>query len=88
MSDSLLKIGLVGVCGAGKTTLSTGLKPFYKNVRQIAQEHSYVPDMWQRLVDPDILIYLQVSYLITLKRKPFTWTEKEYQQQKGNIGKR
>lgn len=26
-----------------------------------AQDHSYVPDMWQRLDPPDVLIYLDVS---------------------------
>ena len=82
MINARIKIGLVGVCGAGKTTLTNGLKPFYDNVRQIAQEHSYVPDMWQRLVKPDVLIYLQASYPVTLQRKPFNWTEKEYQKQK------
>ena len=81
MSNSTLKIGMVGVCGAGKTTLTKGLKPFYNNVRQIAQEHSYVQDMWHRLVNPDVLIYLQVSYPQTLLRKPFRWREKEYQEQ-------
>jgi len=81
MSDTTLKIGLVGVCGAGKTTLTNALKPYYQNIRQIAQEHSFVPDMWQRLVKPDILIYLQASYPITLQRKSFTWTENEYQKQ-------
>jgi hypothetical protein len=85
MSDSTLKIGLVGVCGAGKTTLTDGLKPYHPNVRQIAQEHSYVPDMWQRLVDPDVLIYLGVSYPVTLQRKPFNWTEKDYQKQKHRL---
>ena len=81
MSDSSLKIGLVGVCGAGKTTLTNGLEPYHDNVRQIAQEHSYVPDMWQRLANPDVMIYLQASYPVTLHRKSFTWTEKEYKQQ-------
>lgn len=81
MSNSTLKIGLVGVCGAGKTTLTNGLKPYYKNVRQIAQEHSYVQDMWHRLANPDVLIYLHVSYPLTLLRKPFRWNEKEYQEQ-------
>ena len=81
MSNSTLKIGLVGVCGAGKTTLTNGLKPYYTNVRQIAQEHSYVRDMWSRLVNPDILIYLQASYLTTLRRKKFNWNEKDYQKQ-------
>ena len=85
MTDSRLKIGLVGVCGAGKTTLTDGLKPFYENVRQIAQEHSYVPDMWQRLANPDVLVYLRASYPVTLRRKPFKWTEKEYQQQKHRL---
>lgn len=82
MSDASLKVGLVGVCGAGKTTLKNNLKPYYQNVRQIAQEHSYVPDMWLKLADPDVLIYLIASYPVTLQRKSFTWSEKEYQKQK------
>ncbi len=85
MTDFTLKIGLVGVCGAGKTTLTNGLKPYHENVRQIAQEHSYVPDMWQRLVNPDVLIYLHASYPVTLQRKSFSWTEKEYDQQQHRL---
>ena len=81
MSNSTLKIGLVGVCGSGKTTLTNGLKPYYANVRQIAQEHSFVQDMWSRLVNPDILIYLHASYSATLQRKQFNWSEKDYQKQ-------
>jgi len=81
MSSERLTIGLVGVCGSGKTTLANGLKPYGFNIRQIAQEHSYVPDMWQRLVDPDVLIYLEASYPVTLQRKPFVWREKEYLEQ-------
>lgn len=81
MTKDALKIGLVGVCGAGKTTLTNGLKPLGFNIRQIAQEHSYVPDMWQRLTNPDVLIFLEASYPVTMKRKPFKWSEKEYQQQ-------
>jgi deoxyadenosine/deoxycytidine kinase len=81
MSKAALKIGLVGVCGSGKTTLTNKLKPLGFDVRQIAQEHSYVPDMWQRLANPDVLIFLQASFPTTLQRKPFKWTEKEYQEQ-------
>ena len=81
MSNSPLKIGLVGVCGAGKTTLTNGLKPYYTNVRQIAQEHSYVQDMWARLAKPDILIYLDASFSTTLQRKQFFWNEVDYQKQ-------
>jgi len=81
MSNTTIKIGLVGVCGAGKTTLTNRLKPYFENIRQIAQEHSYVKDMWQRLVKPDVLIYLHVSYPVTLQRKRFTWSENEYREQ-------
>jgi thymidylate kinase len=81
MSNSTFKIGLVGVCGAGKTTLTNGLKPYYTNVRQIAQEHSYVRDMWSRLAKPDILIYLDASFSTTLQRKQFNWNEQDYQKQ-------
>ena len=81
MSTEKLKVGLVGVCGSGKTTLTDRLKPRDFNVRQIAQEHSYVPNMWQRLANPDVLIFLEASYPVTKQRKPFDWTEKEYQEQ-------
>jgi hypothetical protein len=81
MSEAAFKVGLVGVCGSGKTTLTNGLKPYGFIVRQIAQEHSFVPDMWQRLVDPDVLIFLEVSYPITTQRKPFKWNEKDYNEQ-------
>lgn len=81
MSKTALKIGLVGVCGSGKTTLTNGLKPFKINVRQIAQEHSFVPDMWQRLSNPDVLIFLKATYPVTERRKPFKWSEKDYQEQ-------
>jgi adenylate kinase len=81
MSKDTLKIGLVGVCGSGKTTLTNGLKPYNFRIRQIAQEHSYVPDMWQRLTNPDVLIFLEASYSVTKQRKPFDWSEKEYNEQ-------
>jgi hypothetical protein len=37
--------------------------------------------MWRVISNPDILIYLHVSYPETLKRKRFRWSEKEYQEQ-------
>ena len=59
------------------------LKPFGFNIRQIAQEHSYVPYMWQRISKPDILIFLDVSYTISMMRKKLNWNEAEfYRQQK------
>ncbi|MCC7129689.1 MAG: hypothetical protein IT297_04750 [Anaerolineae bacterium] len=76
-----LKIGVVGSCAAGKTTLANGMKRFGYDVRHIAQEHSYVPAMWQRVSNPDCLIYLHVSYPNTLIRRKMNWSEQEYQEQ-------
>lgn len=61
-------IAVVGVCAAGKSTLVAGLRAAGWNARQVAQEHSYVPDMWRRITDPDILIYLDAE-LATVQRR-------------------
>jgi deoxyadenosine/deoxycytidine kinase len=74
-----LLIGIVGPCGAGKSSLAERLSPYYSTVRAIAQEHSYVPTMWQRLTNPDVLIYLDASYPVTIQRRQLNWTEAEYQ---------
>ena len=72
------KIGVVGPCGAGKSTLIASLKKHGYNVKHIAQEHSYVPSMWHRITNPDILIFLDVSYEISTRRRKLNWTEGEY----------
>ncbi|MGB8252918.1 MAG: hypothetical protein WCF08_06855 [Anaerolineaceae bacterium] len=71
-------IGIVGPCGAGKTSLAAKLSSHYTHVRAIAQEHSYVQDMWHRITNPDILIYLDASYPVTIQRRQLNWTEEEY----------
>jgi len=76
--DRSLVIGLVGPCAAGKTTISTLLKKSGIQVRPIAQEHSYVKYMWEKISHPDILIYLDVSYPNTIKRRQLNWTLEEY----------
>ena len=77
-----LKIGIVGPCSAGKSTLVMGLKQRgYTHVRPISQEHSYVPDMWQRLTNPEVLIYLDVSYENAQKRRWLNWSPDEYAEQ-------
>jgi deoxyadenosine/deoxycytidine kinase len=81
MSHKDLKIGVVGPCTAGKTTLINGLLDNGYNAKQIAQEHSYVQDMWERLTHPDILIYLDVSYSYTMKRRNLNWSIQEYNTQ-------
>ncbi len=74
-------IGVVGACAAGKSTLIASLKQAGFEARHIAQEHSYVANMWQRLTNPDVLIYLHVSYLVTIQRRRLDWTIEEYQEQ-------
>ncbi len=75
------KIGVVGACGAGKSTLAAGLRACGYLAKPIAQEHSYVPYMWQRITKPDILIYLGVSFENTIARRKLNWRPDEYQQQ-------
>lgn len=80
-----LKIGIVGPCAAGKSTLIAGLRLRGYQAKHIAQEHSYVKDMWKRLTNPDLLIYLDVSYPVTRQRRQLNWTEKEYLIQKERL---
>lgn len=54
-------VGVVGPCFSGKSTLVAALQARGIHAREIAQEHSYAPAMWQRLTQPDVLIYLDVS---------------------------
>lgn len=85
MADPDLLIGLVGVCAAGKTTITAGLRALGIRAKPIAQEHSYVADMWQRLSHPDILVYLEVSYPVTIARRNLHWTEADYLEQKRRL---
>lgn len=78
-------IAIVGPCGAGKTTLANGLKTLGINARAIAQEHSYVRDMWQRITRPDILIFLQASHKVGMQRRKFNWTIAEWQEQQRRL---
>jgi hypothetical protein len=74
-------IGIVGPCSAGKTTLLNNLQQHGFLARHIAQEHSFVPDMWRKLVNPRFLIYLDVSYPISMYRRPLDMTEAEFSEQ-------
>ena len=78
-------IGVVGPCASGKTTLTAGLNRLGYATRHIAQEHSYVKDMWQRLTRPDLLIFLDASYPVTCARRRLDWTEAEYSEQQRRL---
>ena len=70
-ANEALRVAVVGPCSAGKSTLIPVLAAAGYEARQPAQEHSFVPDMWQRITKPDILIYLDVSYQAARRRRPY-----------------
>lgn len=74
-------IGVVGPCGAGKSTLIIGLERSGYRCRHIAQEHSYVAAMWQILSKPDVLIYLDASFPVSTARSKLDWQEKDHREQ-------
>jgi len=78
-------VGVVGPCAAGKSTLVEGLERNGFRARPIAQEHSYVPDMWQRLTRPDVLIFLDASYPVTCQRRDLRWSEADYAEQQRRL---
>lgn len=74
-------VGLVGPCKSGKTVLKRKLEKHGWRVRHIAQEHSFAPDMWKKIANPDVLIFLEVSYESTLARSSLGWNRSEYEEQ-------
>ncbi len=78
-------VGIVGPCGAGKTTLAEGLQRNGYRAHAIVQEHSFVKDMWQRLTMPDVLIFLQASCSVGGERRQMKWTESEWEEQQRRL---
>jgi len=78
--DELI-LGVVGPCAAGKSTLVAALRALNYNVRHIAQEHSYVKDMWKIISKPDFLIYLDVSFEVSTARSGSSWTRRIFEYQ-------
>jgi thymidylate kinase len=74
-------LGIVGPCSAGKSTLIGRFQKQGFVCRHIAQEHSYVPEMWLKIVNPRVLIYLDVTYEISLQRKHLNLTPQEFEEQ-------
>ncbi len=67
-----LRVAVVGACASGKSTLVTSLLAAGYDARHVAQDHSFVPDMWQRIGRPDVLIFLDVNYETIKERRPNT----------------
>ncbi|MCX7840045.1 MAG: hypothetical protein N2559_11410 [Anaerolineae bacterium] len=70
-----MRITIVGPCGAGKTTLEANLTKLGYDARAVAQEHSEVQTMWQRLTRPDVVIYLDASLATINARRGVNWEQ-------------
>jgi hypothetical protein len=68
-------VAVVGPCAAGKSVLVGALRAQGINAREVAQEHSYIPDMWLRITGPDVLVFLDVSLEQSRRRRPTDVTE-------------
>lgn len=75
--SSRFRIAVVGPCGSGKSTLVRLLKARGYEVHEPAQEHSGVPDMWQRVTAPDVLIYLDAELSTIAKRRRIQWRQEQ-----------
>ena len=81
MKSSEILLGVVGPCAAGKSTLVDQLRSRGYQAKHIAQEHSYVKDMWQIITRPDFLIYLDVTYEVSCERNRTTWARRIFDNQ-------
>ncbi len=77
-------IGIVGPCKAGKSTLAANLAKQGYQAHQIAQEHSFAPSMWQKISNPDLLIFLNCSYESSVDRG-LHWLPSEYEEQQRRL---
>ena len=81
MPTSKLLVGVVGPCGSGKSTLIAALEERGYACRHIAQEHSFVKDMWKRISNPDVLIFLDASFPVSTARRKLNWNESDHAEQ-------
>jgi len=79
------RIAVVGVCGAGKSTLVDALRRLGYDARQCGQEHSYVPDMWQRISRPEVLVYLEASPEAARRRHPVPLGDARFAEQRRRL---
>jgi len=85
MPANKILVGIVGPCGSGKSTLIAALQSHSFACRHIAQEHSYVKDMWKRITNPDVLIFLQASFQVCTTRRHLNWNESDYAEQQRRL---
>jgi len=74
-------IGVVGPCNSGKSALTSFLTARGYPVHHIAQEHSYVPNMWQVVGHAEVLIFLDVSFPVAQARRRLDWQPADLEEQ-------
>lgn len=75
-----LRIGVVGNCVAGKSTLVGSLRAKGYDAINIPQEHSVSRRFWRRL-KPDVLIYLSCTLETAQKRRKIAWGQERLNEQ-------
>lgn len=81
-----LHIVVVGPCAAGKSTLVANLRPQGYNIKVCAQEHSFVPDLWKKFSQADILIFLDAELPTIARRQNRTdWTQQRLDTQQHRL---
>lgn len=69
-----MKIAIVGVCAAGKSTLVQGLCASGYDAYNVAQEHSCIKEFWKRR-NPDLLIMIDATLKAIKQRRLVSWDE-------------
>jgi len=80
-----MRIKVAGPCASGKSTLAARLRALGYDASSTAQDHSYVPDMWQRLNPPDLLVYLDLSLATAHRRGRTGWDQAYLDEQKHRL---
>lgn len=62
------RITVVGVCGAGKSSLVAELCARGYDAHECLQEHSFLADMWRRVSRPQVLVMLHAARQTLLSR--------------------
>ena len=78
------RIVVVGHCAAGKSTLVNGLRDAGIDAYVSAQEHSIVPDLWNRR-GPDLLVFLDVDLDTIRRRRGRSWPASVYAMQERRL---
>lgn len=80
LDSDALRIGVVGNCVSGKSTLVSKLRALGHNAINIPQEHSVSRRFWRR-IKPDFLIYLYCTLPVARVRRPIEWGQERLDEQ-------